>query len=103
VERNRKLSQDLIFTAEIVCFEKMTRDFFGPTPEQQNVFLIDTATLQKAQKMIAGLRTPDANGDGVTTRQTFAISNPLLDPTDMNALQKFAKRYFRMALGSRRF
>jgi len=27
----------------------MSRDFFDPTPEQQNVVLIDAATLQKAQ------------------------------------------------------
>jgi hypothetical protein len=27
----------------------MLRDFFDPTPEQQNVVLIDAATLQKAQ------------------------------------------------------
>jgi hypothetical protein len=32
----------------------MARDFFDPTPEQQNVVLIDAATLQKAQRMIAG-------------------------------------------------
>jgi hypothetical protein len=32
----------------------VTRDFFDPTPEQQNVILIDAATLQKAQRMIAG-------------------------------------------------
>ena len=32
----------------------MPRDFFDPTPEQQNVVLIDAATLQKAQRMIAG-------------------------------------------------
>jgi hypothetical protein len=32
----------------------MPPDFFDPTPEQQNVVLIDTATLQKAQRMIAG-------------------------------------------------
>ena len=30
------------------------RDFFDPTPEQQNVVLIDAATLQKAQQMTAG-------------------------------------------------
>jgi hypothetical protein len=29
------------------------RDFFDPTPEQQNVVLIDAATVQKAQHMIA--------------------------------------------------
>ena len=32
----------------------MPRDFFDPTPEQQNVVLIDAATLKKAQRMIAG-------------------------------------------------
>jgi hypothetical protein len=29
-------------------------DFFDPTPEQQNVVLADAATVQKAQRMIAG-------------------------------------------------
>ena len=33
---------------------EMPSDFFGPTPEQQNIFLIDAATLQKAQRMMAG-------------------------------------------------
>ena len=32
----------------------MPRDFFDPAPEQQMVVLIDVATLQKAQRMIAG-------------------------------------------------
>jgi hypothetical protein len=32
----------------------MPRDFFDPTPQQQNVVLIDSATLQKAQRMISG-------------------------------------------------
>jgi len=32
----------------------MSRDFFDPTPEQQNVVLIDAATLDKAQRLIAG-------------------------------------------------
>ena len=32
----------------------MPPDFFHPTPEQQNVVLIDAASLQKAQRMIAG-------------------------------------------------
>jgi hypothetical protein len=32
----------------------MPRDFFDPEPEQQNVVLIDAATLRKAQRMIAG-------------------------------------------------
>jgi hypothetical protein len=32
----------------------MPCDFFDPTPEEQNVVLIDAATIQKAQRMIAG-------------------------------------------------
>ena len=32
----------------------MTCDFFDPTPEQQNIVLIDAATLRKAQRIIAG-------------------------------------------------
>jgi len=30
----------------------MSRDFFDPTPEQQNVVLIDAATLSKAERLI---------------------------------------------------
>jgi hypothetical protein len=30
----------------------MPRDFFDPTPEQQNVILIDAATLRKAERLI---------------------------------------------------
>jgi hypothetical protein len=30
----------------------MRNDFFDPTPEQQNVILIDAATLHKAERMI---------------------------------------------------
>ena len=32
----------------------MARDFFDPSPERQNVVLIDAATLHKAQRMNAG-------------------------------------------------
>ena len=30
----------------------MTRDFFDPTPDEQNVVLIDSATLHKAERLI---------------------------------------------------
>jgi hypothetical protein len=30
----------------------MPREFFDPTPEQQNVVLVDAATLRKAEKLI---------------------------------------------------
>jgi hypothetical protein len=30
----------------------MTHEFFDPTPEQQNIVLVDAATLRKAEKLI---------------------------------------------------
>jgi hypothetical protein len=63
--------------------DDVTRDFLRPTPE----------------RMIAVCEHPMQYGDGVTTRQTFAISNPLLDPTDMDALQKFADKILRDGAG----
>jgi hypothetical protein len=41
----------------------MTRDFFDPTPEQQNVVLIGATTLQKAQRMIAGCEACSENAE----------------------------------------
>jgi hypothetical protein len=35
----------------------MPREFYDPEPEQQNVVLIDATTIQKAQRLIAGLRS----------------------------------------------
>ena len=35
----------------------MTRDLIDPTPEEQNVVLIDAATVQKAQRVIAACET----------------------------------------------
>jgi hypothetical protein len=35
-----------------VNMPSMSRDFFDPSPEQQNVVLIDAATLRKAEKLI---------------------------------------------------
>jgi hypothetical protein len=35
----------------------MNRDFFDPTPEQQNILLINAATLRQAEKLIESLRT----------------------------------------------
>ena len=39
-------SRPLAWYADRVL-NQMTRDFFDPTPEQQNIVLIDSATLQK--------------------------------------------------------
>jgi hypothetical protein len=41
----------------------MPRDFFDPTPEQQNVVLIDAATLQNAQRLIAGCEACSADAE----------------------------------------
>jgi hypothetical protein len=30
----------------------MSRDFFDPTPEQQNIVLVEAATLRKAERML---------------------------------------------------
>jgi hypothetical protein len=38
----------------VVKGRPMPRHFFDPTPEQQNVVLIDAVTLQKTQRMITG-------------------------------------------------
>ena len=40
----------------------MSRDFFDPTTEQQNVILIDTATLRKAKQMIESCEHCNAVG-----------------------------------------
>jgi hypothetical protein len=55
----------------------MPRDSFDPTPEQQNVVLIDAATLQKAQRLIAGCeatRSNCANTSLVRTEAQYAFA-----------------------------
>jgi hypothetical protein len=42
-------------------------DFFDPTPEQQNVVLIDAATLQMAQRMIAGCEACSEDAELLST------------------------------------
>jgi hypothetical protein len=37
---------------ELLLFSKSLTDFFDPSPEEQNVVLIDSATLRKAEQMI---------------------------------------------------
>src|SRR5262245_61821759 len=60
----------------------MARDFFDPIPEQQNVVLIEGATLQKAQRMIAGCEAcsetaeiPFSKRCASRTRRTSSICN----------------------------
>jgi hypothetical protein len=40
----------------------MTRDFFGPTPEEQIVVLIDAATLRKADQLIESCENCNREG-----------------------------------------
>jgi hypothetical protein len=40
----------------------MSRDFFDPTPEQQNVILIHAATLRKAEQLIESCEACNPEG-----------------------------------------
>ena len=40
----------------------MPREFFDPTPEEQNVVLVDGATLRKAEKMIESCERCNSEG-----------------------------------------
>jgi len=40
----------------------MPRDFFDPTPEQQNVILVDGATLREAEKLIESCESCNPEG-----------------------------------------
>jgi hypothetical protein len=40
----------------------MSRDFFDPTPEEQNVVLVDTATLRKAGPLIESCEICNLHG-----------------------------------------
>jgi hypothetical protein len=42
----------------------MPRDFFDPTPEQQNVILVDAATLRESEKLIESCEACNAEGAG---------------------------------------
>ena len=41
----------------------MPRDFFDPTPEEQIVVLVDTATLRKAEKLIESCEACNDDAD----------------------------------------
>jgi hypothetical protein len=57
----------------------MPRDFFDPTPEQQNVVLIDSAILRRAEKLIESCEHCNSEGaeipfDNILDRVT--VSDP---------------------------
>jgi len=62
----------------------MPRDFFDPTPEQQNVVLINTATLREAERLIESCEHCNPNGaeipfDNILDRgtpQSIGFSEP---------------------------
>jgi hypothetical protein len=55
----------------------MPRDFFDPTPEQQNVILVDGATLREAEKLIAASPAiPKARLSYDNIRDRVTGSNP---------------------------
>ena len=51
----------------------MSRDFFDPTPEQQNLVLIDAATLRKVEKLLLVLQPLD---------RALALRDVLMDGDD---------------------
>jgi hypothetical protein len=56
----------------------MPRDFFDPTPEQQNVVLIDSAILRRAEKLIESCEHSNSEGaeipfDNILDRVTSQI------------------------------
>ena len=58
----------------------MTRDFFDPTPEQQNIVLINTAVLPKAERQIESCEHCNPEGaeipfDAILDRVRFKNAN----------------------------
>jgi hypothetical protein len=57
----------------------MPRDFFDPTAEQQNVVVIDAATLQETQRLIAGCEACSEDAELPLQTFKFLIPDSLLD------------------------
>jgi hypothetical protein len=64
----------------------MTRDFFDPTSEQQNVVLIDAATLQKAQRLVAGCEA--CSEDAELPFENILDSATCSDPSVTSIIEK---------------
>ena len=80
----------------------MTRDFFDPTPDQQRVMLVDSATLRSAEKLIESCEHCNPEGaeipfDNVLDRVTgsdpsvadYLLSEPATCP---NCLRKILEK-----------
>jgi hypothetical protein len=53
----------------------MTRDFFDPTPEEQQVVLIDAETLRKAEKLIESCEGCNPEGAEIPFT-TYSTASP---------------------------
>src|SRR5262245_62103072 len=80
----------------------MPRDFFDPTPEQQNVVLIDAATLREAERLIESCEHCNPDGaeipfdnilDRVTGSDPSATDYILDEPRDVRIVAvRFLKK-----------
>jgi hypothetical protein len=77
----------------------VANDFFYPTPEDQNIVLIDAAALQKAQRMIAGCEASSGDAelpfDYILDRLTGS------DPSVTDYVLEVPARCLQCAQGSR--
>ena len=77
------------------------RDFFDPSPEQQNVILIDAATLRKAERLIESCEACNPEGaqipfDNILDRVTgsdpsvtdYILEEPAKCPTCQREIQE---------------
>ena len=55
----------------------MSRDFFDPTPEEQNVVLVDTAKLRKAERLIESCE--HCNPDAVKRLELFNAAKEIAE------------------------
>jgi len=58
----------------------MPRDFFDPTPEEQNVILVDTATLHKPEQLIESCEHCNEEGALKSRLITSSIASPAQIP-----------------------
>ena len=57
----------------------MNRDFFDPTPEQQNVVLVSAATLREAEKQIESCESCNPTGAEIPFDCRYEAANPTGD------------------------
>ena len=60
----------------------MPRDFFDPTPEQQNVVLIDGSTLRQAERLIESCEACNPEGAEIPFDNVLDSSYPIRSQRD---------------------